>query len=75
MVRILGFHPGHPGLIPGEGTKISSQDCSLLSLQNHQKAPNYWEHELLASCVPARPLQVFVLEPLWGGKIAVAPPE
>ena len=30
--RIPGFHPSHPGSIPGQGTKISLQDCSLLSL-------------------------------------------
>ena len=32
MGRICGFHPGHPGLSPGQGTKISLQDHSLLSL-------------------------------------------
>ena len=31
--RIPGFPPGNPGSIPGEGTKSSHQDCSLLSLQ------------------------------------------
>ena len=32
VARTLGFHPGYPGLIPGQGTKISLQDSSLLSL-------------------------------------------
>ena len=29
LVRIPGFHPGYPGLIPGQRTEISLQDCSL----------------------------------------------
>ena len=32
MVRIPSFHPGYPGSVPGQGTKILLQDCSLLSL-------------------------------------------
>ena len=32
VVRILGFHPGYPGLIPRQGAEMSLQDCSLLSL-------------------------------------------
>ena len=31
MVRTPDFHPGYPALIPGQGTKISLQDCSLQS--------------------------------------------
>ena len=39
MARTLGFHPGYPGLIPGQGIKISLQYHSLLSLrdQGHSK--------------------------------------
>ena len=37
MVKILGFHPGYPGLIPEQGTEMSLQGCSLLSLQDHYR--------------------------------------
>ena len=36
VARIPGFHPGYPGSVPGQGTKISFQDCSLKSLQDHE---------------------------------------
>ena len=32
MVRMPGFNPIYPGLIPGQGAKISLLDCLLLSL-------------------------------------------
>ena len=45
--RTLGFHPGY---IPGQGTKISLQDCSLLSLQDQHYFPNHkrWPNTLIA---------------------------
>ena len=36
--RTLGFHPGY---IPGQGTKISIQGCSLFSLQDQHYFPNH----------------------------------
>ena len=30
--RTAGFHPGCPGLVPGQGAKMCLQDSSLLSL-------------------------------------------
>ena len=38
VVRIPGFHPGYRGSIPGQKTKISHQDCSLLFLQDQSDA-------------------------------------
>ena len=36
MVGSPGVHPGYPGSIPEQGAKISLQDHSLLSLQDHE---------------------------------------
>ena len=38
----LGFHPGYQGLISRQGTKISLQDCSVLSLWDH----SHWTGKL-----------------------------
>ena len=37
VARIPGFLPGYPGPGPGQETKISLQDSSLLSLRDHKE--------------------------------------
>ena len=42
VARIPGFHPGYPGSVPGQGTKISLHATTHCCLSEIKRAP--WRH-------------------------------
>ena len=53
MTRIPAFHPGHPGSIPGQGTKISIQVTAHCCLSEVSGTIIHKTWESLAATFPA----------------------